>query len=946
MNKQYIGNMFRAYFTLIGLSYFLLVTACQEPPRVINDGSQTLIAPNTSGDIGGSEMAGAELAGNELNDSGFVGTETDGMDLSSDAVINEEPDMALARDAAVFDPIPFAVETRVGERNTEAGLENRVTCQLLDQEAQAIAAPDLRIEIVPSQGFQATDVGVVGEVARTYEITCVAPEYGLVDSSPALWTVTPSQAKLTLAQLSQDGEAVERISAGAFVDVDCEAFDAYGNSVSAVFTEKVEPAVLGVQQIGARWRFNRSGQYEVTCETPGADENRPVLIEVESGLPRRLTLNLSPDRPIYRVGQIVSVIPQAFDAQDNPVSQVDYEVSSDPLLSPFGTRRFRLDQLGRYTLSATVRSATENDQELSVSKEILVDFAGPGIRCFTPEEGELVLIDDGGQVTLTGQASDFSGVQSITIDGRSVNFDQDGRFQAEVNAQWGLNIHEIIASDESGESSAFCAYFAASSFLNEGSILNDALILFLGQDIVDDGAPDQPLQSIGDVLRRVVNSPGLRDNVHAAAGAQNPLVPTECRTRVLGVCLFRFGVRYENFEISRNNELSLTLLDRALRVRVELKDIAVSARLRGTLGNRARVSTSGITMDLTFNTELGVGGRPNISLRSLNEVTINRLDSDFSGFITGFLLELAFSAFEGLIRDTVTDAIRDFLQSELDNTLTGLFSDSSIGDLGTGFSISHPLGGDLTFQLLSRLNRFDWSPQGIVLGLGTQFDGPQNIALDTPGIPLLPMDDLPFPNGQAIGASVQLGVLNQALFQLWQAGFFDINDQGLAQSLDLGLPDGAEVTLNVAYPPFVEGIEDSSSLKVALGPLTATVLYPGFFEEPFPIQLVAKLNARVSLQGERDLSFDGVEIERIIFSLGSSVPASARSILEDVLRDVVQNLVDDALNSALPSLPLPELTIPTGFEEFNLPPSIRLGLRSPNLSGARSLWYLTGSFGE
>ncbi len=937
--------MNRLYLSLIGLGYLLFTVSCQDPPRVINDGSQTIITPNIAGSMSGGEQSGAEMAGSDLADADLAGDELNA-GMEADASSNADLDMELARDAAAFDPIPFAVETRVGERNTVAGLENRVTCQLLDQEAQAIAAPDLRIEIVPSQGFQNTEIGVIGEVARTYEITCVAPEYGLVDSTPALWTVTPASPKLTLAKLSQDGEAVERINAGEFIDVTCEAYDAYGNPVNASFTEKVEPAVLGVERIGGRWRFNRSGQYELSCETPGADETRPAFIEVGSGLPRRLALNVNPDRPIYRVGQIVTVTPQAFDAQDNPVSQVEYDVSTDPLLPSFGTRRFRLDSLGRFTLSASVSSETEDDVELTASKDILVDFAGPGIRCFTPEEGELVQINEGGQVTLTGQASDFSGVQSISIDGQEVDFDQEGRFTAQVNAEWGLNIHEIIATDESGESSAFCAYFAASRFLNEGAMLQDALSLFLGQAVVDDGAPDQPLRSIGDVLRRVINSAGLRDTVHSAALAQNPLVPTSCRARVLGLCLFRFGVSYENFEISRSNELNLTLLDRGLRVRVGLRDIAVTARLRGTLGNRARISTSGITVDLTFNTELGAGGRPNISLRSLNEVTVNRLSSDFSGFITGFILELAFSAFEGLIRNTMTNAIRDFLQTELDNTLTGLFSDASVGDLGAGFSIAHPLGGELTFQLLSRLSRLDWSPQGIVMGLSTQFDGPQNIALNAPGIPLLPMAALPFPNNQAIGASVQLGVLNQALFQLWRAGFFDLNGQGLAQSLDLGLPDGSEVTLNVAYPPFVEGVDGSSSLKVALGPLTASVVYPGFFEEPFPLQLVAKLSAQVRLQGERDLIFEGVTIDRIVFSLGSSVPASARAILEDVLRDVVQTLVDDALNSALPTIPLPELTIPAGFEAFNLPPSIRLGLRSPSLSGDRSLWYLSGSFGE
>ena len=83
-----------------------------------------------------------------------------------------------------------------------------------------------------------------------------------------------------------------------------------------------------------------------------------------------------------------------------------------------------------------------------------------------------------------------------------------------------------------------------------------------------------------------------------------------------------------------------------------------------------------------------------------------------------------------------------------------------------------------------------------------------------------------------------------------------------------------------------------------------------------------------------------------MFSLGSSVPATTRDILEDVLRDVVQGLVDEALNSALPSLPLPELTIPAGLERFDLPSSIRLGLRDLMLNGDQSMWYLSGDFGE
>lgn len=916
--------------------------ACQDPPMVVREGGPTLITP-----IAGQELAGMTAGGVDGGAAGEMAGDGAGEEFDASAGESiEMSDMAPPLDMAAFDPIPFAVETRVGERNTEAGIENRVTCQLLDQEAQPISAPNLRVEIVPSQGFQRSEIGVVGEVARTYELTCVAEEFGLVDSTPALWTVIPSAPALTLSKLVQEGVPVEQVSAGEWIEVECEAFDAFGNQVDAIFTERVEPQALGVDRIGARWRMNRSGQYAVYCDAPGVEDSRPSFIEVSSGLPRRLTLALDPDRPIYRAGQIVSVIPQAYDAQDNPVNLVEYQVSSDPALSSFGTRRFRLDTLGRFNITAEVTSPTEDDVELSASREILVDFAGPGIRCFSPEEGELVTLTPNRTVTLTGQASDFSGITSLTVDGQDVEFDQNGRFQAEVNAEWGLNIHEILATDESGESSSFCAYFASERFLNQGANLQDALLLYLGQGVVDDGPSDRPLRSVGDVLRRVVNSPGLRDNVHAAASAQNPLVPTECRARVLGICIFRFGVTYEDFQISRDNRLSLTLLDNALRVRVELRDIAVTARLRGTLGNRARISTSGITVDLTFNTELGAGGRPNISVRSLNEVTVNRLDSDFSGFITGFILELAFRAFEGLIRNTVTNTIRDFLQTQLDSTLTGLFSDTSVGELGSGFSIPHPLGGALSFQLLSRLSRLDWSPRGILLGLSTSFDGPDVIALNAPGIPLISESAIPFPNGDSVGASVKLSVLNQALYALWRAGYFNIGEAGLVEAFSLNLPAGSEITLNVSYPPFVQGVDGDSTIRVAIGPLTASVVYPGFFEEPFPLQLVAQLSARVSLQGERDLSFDSVEIENIVFSLGSSVPATARAILQVALEEVLQNLVDEALNSALPSLPIPELTIPAGLEAFELPPTTRLGLRSPSLSGSRDLWYLSGTFGE
>ena len=57
-------------------------------------------------------------------------------------------------DSAQFEVVPFAVETRVGERRTAAGIENRITCQVLDQVGEPITDIVARPEIYPDTGFE------------------------------------------------------------------------------------------------------------------------------------------------------------------------------------------------------------------------------------------------------------------------------------------------------------------------------------------------------------------------------------------------------------------------------------------------------------------------------------------------------------------------------------------------------------------------------------------------------------------------------------------------------------------------------------------------------------------------------------------------------------------------------------------------------------------------
>ena len=108
-----------------------------------------------------------------------VGLDSGGVDVgtSLDAMLDVAVDGEV--DSATFPEIPFSIETRIGERRTRAGIENRVTCQVLNQVGEPIEAIDAEIEVQPSTGFEQTENGLIGRRARDYDITCTAPGLGL-----------------------------------------------------------------------------------------------------------------------------------------------------------------------------------------------------------------------------------------------------------------------------------------------------------------------------------------------------------------------------------------------------------------------------------------------------------------------------------------------------------------------------------------------------------------------------------------------------------------------------------------------------------------------------------------------------------------------------------------------------------------------------------------------
>ncbi|MCB9548418.1 MAG: hypothetical protein H6706_21630 [Myxococcales bacterium] len=861
-------------------------------------------------------------------------------DQGAPLVDAEDPPPPPADAAMPVDPPNpvVRIETILGTGITRAGLANRVTCQALDADDLPIAGIDLRSDIHPADGWardpEAPDQ-LTGRTAGIYLVTCHAPGLGLRDGTPARWDVLAGPAHRLATTVEPDV-----ITAGESAHVTCEAWDEFGNELDSedAFVQ-VRPEALGVTIDGRELTVTTADRYVVTCADPAAAEQIGAPLDVLPGRPDRLVASVQPVAPVYDIGQVITYAARVIDEFGNPVPDAPLVWTARPRLPEFGEGRYRPDAEGRYRLRVEVEGT-----DLVEETEILVDAGGPAIACLNPPDGAMVGM---GQLNLEGRVADVAGVESVTVNGRAVAVADDGRFSTAVEPTWGLNVQEIIARDAVGNAnSTFCAWFSSAEYIGENARAADVIQLHLAQGAVDDGAPDQPIRSLTDLLRRVLNSQGLLTTVDEALRAQNPIVPNDCRQSLPIVgCVFRLGAVYRGMRIRGARTASLTLVDNGLRLQARLNGLELDVQLTGTVTNRGTITAEYVAVDLTFDVALQ-NGRPVVRLRGNGNASVGRLDSDFDGIISGTLLDLIFGAFEGTIRNEVVSALRSFLADQTDDILAGLLNGLDLQSLSVGLVLPGLGGGPETpMSLAVDFASLNVNPSRMLLGISTRVDGPTRQAAASAGVPMPPGPRTVAlrPAGNA-GAAVNLGLLNQLLHRAWRAGVFTLPDAG---DLLGGLGDGVRLGIRVLVPPAVRGRVGDTGVELHLGPAVAEVTWPDLFDQPLTLRMAATAEASVRLERGTDVTFGDIRVTRLYLSLeGVNVTPQARLTLERELGRIVSALVGEALSGALPSLPIPDFALPDVLVQYGVPRGTRLGIRDLSLSGQTSHFLLSGNLRE
>ncbi|MGE0788416.1 MAG: hypothetical protein AB7S26_22265 [Sandaracinaceae bacterium] len=841
---------------------------------------------------------------------------------------------------------PIDLDT-VAPMTARAGQPLALSCVLIEATGEEFAPPadlDVSYRFVPEDSAIVLEDGswAATQVGRL-EVACVVLSERLTDATPAIIEVTPGDPAYVVTRLDLDS-----VEAGELVDVGCDVYDAYGNRVEGLDPSvRAEPADDANTFTGLTGRFERAGSFDLHCEVPGA-VSRPAQLEVRPGLPDSLVLARVPYQEVYARGQVIDIERIIADQFGNRIPDARAPTTATPAGGQqLGDGRWRFANDGRYTITATVEGPTHSGMPLSRSTIVVVDGNGPAISCDDPLNGAILDRAPGGLVTFHGSVDDVSGISSVRVNGTMVPVNAVGLFQADIPTVYGINFVDLAAVDGTGrEASRTCAFLLADVWAPADRALSDTLSMRLRQDAFDDGNRSDGLDSLTDVLHTVLNSTGLRDQLHTTLSASPDLKPSGCDSRVLGVCVLRSHVRYENLEIQGPNTVSLTLVPGGLAGVVRVENLRVRIRVDGHVAGIPYDTTGWVTfrsveVHATFDTALS-GGRPRITVRPGSVSTsVGSISTSFGG-LDGAIINIVVSLFNGTVRNLVAGLVRDWVTGSLNGTLDGLVSSLDVTSLGTSFDVPRLDSAEtipLTFGV--GFSSLDSTTTRMLFGIGTRIYTPAAAhARPTLGAPVRRGSRLADPSGTAAtSVAVHEAILNQALHALWRGGFFDAN---LDSSTISGVPAGVSAEMTTALPPVA--VIKGERVVLSLGAMSLRLAYPGLFATPIDMTLGVRASMTGTLTGD-DLVFGGFSIDELYFSTDSvGLDMASRDTVESFLRRLLERVIGPALNDALPAIPIPSFTLPASLAPYGLPAGARLGITSPTLTFEEPHVILRGGF--
>jgi hypothetical protein len=861
-----------------------------------------------------------------------------------DQDIPEEPDAGPMA-------ISPSVET-IAPMQVIAGDPIAVTCTLTEGTVDEPITTMVQGELVvmDEASVTRTGTGLVARTVGTVQIACRLPDRDLVDETPASVEILVGQAANIVTEM-----APSPVTAGGTVTATCTVYDSQANIITdAQPTLELSPTDGGNTITDLTAEMTRAGNYVGRCVLPGTTTNNAPFAVIPD-LPANIAIAKSPDLPVYAVNDIITITHIVTDRFDNeiPLAMVDKESTAltgvGPTV-PMPPEQFQYRGEGTYRVDAEVTEPTFEGTAVTASVVLTVNSLGPAIVCGSPADGTMVNHTPGTNRTFTGTANDVSGVTSVRVNNTLATLNGSGGFSLSIPTRFGINFVKVEAFDTFNvPTTKYCSFLVANQWGSTTSTTSDVVSLRMTETAVDDGNRSNALGSFGDILHTVLNSQGLRDALHNALLAANPLKPSSCDQQVcvfgLCTCVLRSAINYQSSSLDGAKTVSMSLVQNGLSITARLENLNVRLRVNGhaaginfdTSGN---VNIASVQIGMILDPSIS-GGAPRVTVRANStSVAVGAIDTNFSG-IDGFIINIAVSIANGAVRDLVATTLRNYVQQNFDSVLDGVLGGLDISTLGATFNVPRLAGGGsvpLSFGVA--FSSISTTATRMLFGIGTRMSATIANAFPTLGVPIQPGAVLLDPTSNTNTAvAVHVALMNQALHALWKANYLRVTIPGSA----IGLPSTVSIALTGRLPPVVT-LTATNRAELSLGAVDATIQYPGLPPNT-AVTFGARAHTTVSLSGN-DLVFGGFVLDEVRVSSDLfTFDAAELMTIEDALADVAQNIITQSLNNAIPAIPIPAFEIPSSLGTFGLPVGEELGIVNPALQSSGQHFVLRGSFG-
>ena len=735
----------------------------------------------------------------------------------------------------------------------------------------------------------------------------------------------------------------EKYKAGEVVNVTCVIT---GDTSGTVGTEISVLPTDGVTRTQGGFKIIKTGAYQATCSIKGSDvkDPTPATFTVIPGDPANIELTATPKKDGFKIGDRVKIKAAVTDAYDNtctdfslnPFKYTPTDVAGDVPNKP-GWLEFAKE--GKVTVTVSVKSFDSVKGDIS----FWCDENPPVIVITNPARGAMLTGDT--KVEVQGTVKDeVSGVQSVTINGQTVEPDTDGSFLFVIDSVQSMNLIDLEATDNAGNASKDIQTY-----------------LFSDKYYADMNTPDPAKALVADAIDAWVDKTTLDDGNHDPSDLNdlstivevlllnldwNSLVPSPA-AQDIGLVFARYDLYLKNISI-KSDHVAITPGSGFLKMKVDLNKFHSDFTLKKKSGIGGDINGSmdadSISLEMKIFPQVGQDGKITSEIKDVNIQT--------NGLSVKVGISIPLDLLKGIIENLLKDQITKQVGPALDNALNALNMDMD-------FPLKPFIGtGDpLNLHLKTQVKDLTFTDAGMFAGMLGSLTAPKMIEPVNPSLGSIGRGTclknkrkgvLPQQKKIEIGAFDDL--LNQALFALWWGGLLDIDatDQDLGQDLSQYGIKSLHLVTKPYLPPVINGCRDDDNLFVQLGDMGVSVDLDmgGEGHTDMFLSLEARLVLGVGqVDGKIMITFDIKDTKVYVQFINTTGSLKGKEkMLEGLIKTALVDQLLGALKKKIPGFAIPSIDLHSLMD--SIPEGTNLNITPEELQRILGYTVLTAHLGK